>query len=219
MKTIKTNQTAKRLTSEIDLFSDIKEKISSDLKAEITDEVGNYLKEQILLSVAESSSPISGGEFKSTLSPKYKKEKMSQGLPGKANLELSGIMLDSLDFKPTSKGLEIGVFGEAALRADGHNNFTGESKLPARQFLPKEGETFKQDVKREVDKIIRDKLAEQVDYRRSTFATIRTKEELFQTLRELLPNFNRVQIVEAVLRNEDLFELLDEFNLIRFLRG
>jgi phage gpG-like protein len=219
MKTIKTNQTTKRLTSEIDLFSDVKEKLTSDLKSEITEQVGEYLKEQILLSVADSSSPISGGEFKKTLSPKYKKEKEKAGLPGKANLEFSGDMLDSLTFKPTSKGLEIGVFGEEALRADGHNNFTGKSKLPTRQFLPKEGENFKQDIKREVDRILRDKLAEQVDYRRSTFATIRTKEELFQTLRELLPGFTRVQIVEAVLRNEELFELLDEFNLVRFLRG
>lgn len=182
-------------------------------------EVGEFVKEQILLSVAESSSPISGGAFKKSLSAAYKKQKEADGLPGVANLELTGEMLDSLDYKTTKDGIEIGVFGRAALRADGHNNFSGESELPGRQFLPKEGESFKPSIQKEIDRIIRDKLTENLSISRRDFATVRNGIELWQVLREFFPGYRKSQIVETVLRNRQFVGLLDEFNLLRFLDG
>lgn len=215
----KTNSTANRTSSEIDLFSDVGYTVPSGLKEDIASEVGEYLKEQILKAVAESTSPISGGAFKKSLSPEFKKLKQAEGLPGVANLEFSGKMLDSLDYKVTSKGIELGVFGEPAKRADGHNNFSGESKLPKRQFLPEEGQNFKSTISKEIDKIIRDKLADEKEVSRSTFATIRNKQELWKTLKEMFPDFTRAQIVDTVARSPKIASLMDEFNLLRFLRG
>ena len=217
MQVKKTNSTKNRTSSEIDLFSDARYEVPSELKEEIASDVGEYLKEQILKAVAESTSPISGGAFKKSLSPAFKKKKESEGLPGVANLEYSGQMLDSLDYKVTSKGIELGVFGEPARRADGHNNFSGESKLPKRQFLPEEGQAFKGSIQQEIDKIIRDKLADNITATRRDFATIRNKQELFETLKEMFPDFNRAQIVDTVTRSPKIAGLLNEFNLLRFL--
>lgn len=215
----KTNATASRTSSEIDLYSDVRYDVPAELKEEISSEVGEFLKEQILKAVAESTSPVSGGSFKKQLSKDYKKLKESENLPGIANLEYSGQMLDSLSYKVTSKGIELGVFGEPAKRADGHNNFSGESKLPKRQFLPEEGQKFKSTIQQEIDKIIRDKLADNVQATRRDFATIRSKAELFETLKEMFPDFSRAQIVDTVTRSASLSSLLNEFNLLRFLRG
>lgn len=215
----KTNATANRTSSEIDLFSDVRYEVPAELKEDIASEVGEFLKEQILRSVAESTSPVSGGSFKKQLSKDYKKLKESENLPGIANLEYSGQMLDSLDYKVTSKGIELGVFGEPAKRADGHNNFSGESKLPRRQFLPEEGQKFKSTIQQEIDKIIRDKLADNVDATRRDFATIRDRAQLYSKLKELFPDFTRAQIVDTVTRSPKIAGLLNEFNLLRFLNG
>lgn len=215
MKVKTTIANRNRLTSELDLFSD--EDIPEETKEEVRNEVGNFLREQILLSVADSATPISGGAFKSSLSKKYRAAKEADNLPGIANLELTGEMLDSLDFRSTNAGIELGVFGRAALRADGHNNFTGESRLPLRQFLPKVGQNFKRSIASEVDKIIRDKKAEGLNVSRRTFATVQDREQLWDLLRELLPGMSRVKIVETVTRSQEIFGLLNEFNLTRFL--
>lgn len=189
------------------------------MKDEIRVEVGDFIKEQILLSVSKASSPIAGGKYKSTLSKEYKKEKQADGLPGIANMENSGLMLDSLEYRSTASGIEIGVYGKAAERADGHNNFSGSSNLPERQFLPMQGDKFKSEIQKEVERIIRDKIADKVSVSRRTFATISSKDELWETLNDLFPSFSRKEIAETVMRSRELAGLLDEFNLLRYLRG
>lgn len=190
------------------------------MKETIASEVGEFLKEKIFEYVSQSNSPVSGGGFKSTLSPGYKKFKTAQGLPGKANLEFSGEMLDSVDYKVTRDGVEIGVYGRnAAAKADGHNNFSGDSELPLRQFLPKEGQRFKADIDREIQKIIDENSIEAVQISRSDLATIATSAELWDLLKDEYGDMARTEIVDAISRNSDLFNLLDEFNLLRFLRG
>jgi hypothetical protein len=208
--------TSQTLSSEIDLFED--RKLSAETKESIRQEVGQFLVEQINLHLAKTQSPVDGGTFKA-LSPKYKKEKQSDGLAGRPDLEFSGQMKDQIDFRSTSKGIEIGVFGSAAARADGHNNFSGQSQIPTRQFLPKEGETFKSSIDREINKIINDKIAEDIDLTRADVAEIGTKEELFEVLRDIFPNFSRKEIIDAVIRNDEMLTLLNEFNLVRFLNG
>jgi hypothetical protein len=217
MKTIKTNATSQRTSSEIDLFSDSQVRLTSDQRRAISEEVGEFLKEQVVLSINALESPISGGKFKKTLSPEYKKEKVKQGGSPVPNLQLSGEMLDSLDYRVTSKGIELGVFGPAALRADGHNNLSGESELPERKFLPDIGESFKSSIKGEVEKIIQDKIVEDIEVTRRDFATIRNKAELYESLERIYPDFDSYEITEAILRNPQLTKLLDEFNLLRFL--
>ena len=73
-----------------------------------------------------------------------------------ANLELSGDMLDSLEFRVKGTKIEVGIWGSEADKADGHNNFSGDSKLPERKFIPNgsNGETFRPDIRQEVDSIL-----------------------------------------------------------------
>ncbi len=219
MQVKKTIVSGTKLTSEIDLFSDLDQKLPEDLKQKVAEDVGNYLKEQVLLSVSQSKSPISGGKFKPTLSPAYAKEKVQFGARAIANLELTGEMLDQLDFEVTKDGLEFGIFGDSAPRADGHNNFSGASKLPQRKFLPEAGEAFKAEIKREAERLINDKLIAETSFSRLDFAQVADKEELYDVLKELFPGYTRKELRLYVMRNPQLVSTLDEFNLLRFLDG
>lgn len=117
---------------------------------EAQEEISDYLLSEALGYIGESKSPVAGGEYKSTLSKDYKKIKEEISGSSKANLELNGDMLDALEVKKLSNGnLEYGVFKKSeALKADGHNHsgVFGDSKLPKREFIPKEGETFKRQI-------------------------------------------------------------------------
>ena len=217
MKTIKTTTTSKTTSSSIDLFSDLDYSVPKKLKQEIAEEVGEYLREQIVLSVNELSSPISGGKFKSKLSNEYAEQKRKMGGKPVANLQMTGEMIDQLDYKTTSSGIEIGVFGDSALKADGHNNLSGESTLPERRFLPDVGQSFKSKINSEIEKIIKDKLVDDVSVSRVDFATIKNKAELYERLSSLYPEFEESDFADLVLRNTRLTTLLDEFNLLRFL--
>lgn len=219
MKTIKTKLTSRTIASEIDLFSDLTAKVPKELKGEISKEVGEYLKEQILTYVASSSTPVSGASYKSSLSKSYAKFKKSEVGNTLANLELTGEMLDQLDYRVTSAGVEVGVYGSSARKADGHNNFSGSSDLPERRFLPKEGEAFKAQITKEVTRIIEDKLTEQIEIGRKDFALIKNKQELMDTFKTMFPDMSLNKATDAALRNREFRMLLDEFNLTRFLDG
>jgi hypothetical protein len=112
------------------------------------EEIASYVRDEILQYVGEGKSPVSGGEWKKTLSPEYKKIKNEISGVKFANMELYGDMLDALDYKVKTDGtISIGWFGgEQAAKADGHNNFSGKSTLPVRQSIPKPGEVFKRDI-------------------------------------------------------------------------
>lgn len=218
MKTVKTTVNSNQTSSRLELFSDEDVKfLSREKREEIAKEVGTYLVEQIALSVNELTSPISGGGFKKTLSRKYRDEKLKEGGAPVPNLQLTGEMLDSLSFKVNSKGLDIGVYGKAAKRADGHNNLSGESELPERRFLPDVDQKFKSDIQSEVDQIIEDSVAKDVQVTRSDFAFIKNKEELYAVLGEKFPFLEPEDIGNMILRNKRLTMLLGEFNLLRFL--
>jgi len=116
-------------------------------------EVGNFIVEEILRSVSSAKSPVSGGKYKAVLNKDYAKN--MKGGNRTANLELEGDMLDALTFKDTDRGIEIGIFKKSEVpKADGHNNFTGKSKLPTRQFIPKSGQTFNRDIENGVASIV-----------------------------------------------------------------
>lgn len=211
-----TKVTSRTTSTVLDLFSDVD--LPESAKEEVREEVGEFLKEQVLQYVASKQSPVSGGGWKQTLSRSYAKFKQAEIGNKDANLEFTGKTLDSLDHKPTREGIELGVFGSRAEIAEGHNNLSGSSDLPERRFLPDVGQNFKRDIVREVDRIIRDKVAEQVEVSRRDVATIRNKEELDAFLKEVLPALTKAQRNSAVLRSDDLRALLDEFNLLRFLK-
>jgi hypothetical protein len=121
-------------------------------------EIGDYILEEILNHVASGNSPVKGnGKFKA-LSSNYKKVKGEISSSLIPNMELNGDMLDSLEYRLFNGGVEIGIWGEEADKADGHNQHSGRSTpLPKRRFIPKPGEdTFKQNILREVDLIIKE---------------------------------------------------------------
>jgi len=129
--------------------------VPSEDRDQVKEDVGNYLVEAILTEVSKGNSPVKGGAWKKTLSPSYKKVKSKYSSKLIANMELTGDMLDALEFKVTRSGVEVGIFDPSQVpKADGHNNFSGDSKLPERRFIPDESQKFKSDIVNEVASII-----------------------------------------------------------------
>lgn len=129
-------------------------------KQEAINEVGNFLVEKILEDVSQQKSPVQGEPSRwRSLSKKYRKEKGKVASPI-ANMELTGAMLDQLEFRPGARSLEIGIFDTTqAQKADNHNKFSAASKktpVPPRKFIPnkKEKKTFKRDIINQVDNIL-----------------------------------------------------------------
>lgn len=183
------------------------------------DEIGSFLIENTLLSISQKKSPVKGeGQFKA-LSSDYKKKKMSEVGNSIPNLELSGSMLDSLDYKVVGDSIKIGVFGKEAPKADGHNNFSGDSTLPKRRFIPDKGQDYTEQIAKEVDRIIADKKSENIGGKfRGDLEDVTTKAEFFQVIGDFLGLSSRSEITDAIFRNQDLFDVLDEMGMTRFLK-
>lgn len=172
--------------------------------------------EQILLSVAARKSPVTGDSF-DPLSKEYKAKKTGEGLAGVPNLELSGDMLDALDFRVTSDGIEIGVFGEDAPKADGHNNLSGKSLLPTRRFIPEEGESFTSSIEDEVNRIISDAIGEENAPDLDTLEEIESKTDLYDYLIPIFGLGSRTETKLAVLRSDRWTRTLTRLGLLRLL--
>jgi len=127
--------------------------VDRSLHREVKNRVGTYLRDAILSDLADGRSPVQGQSF-SLLSKKYAKDE--KGGNRTPNLRLEGDLLDALDFKNRLEGLEIGIFktGEQG-KADGHNNFSGESKQQ-RRFIPDTKDVFRPSIMRRVNDIIKE---------------------------------------------------------------
>lgn len=191
--------------------------LKKSIKSRIQEEVGSFLVEQTLASMGEKKSPIQGAPNFKPLSKIYKKRKLSEVGSGEANLEFEGTLKDEIDFKTSDTGITIGVFGDRAGAADGHNNLSGKSNLPLRQFIPDIGQQYKKSIKIEVDRIIADIVAEESDFKRKDFENIETKSELFSKLSEIFGELSRAELRLAVFRNEELTDLLKKLNLLELL--
>ena len=149
----------KKVAFEFDPFDELgieppKKKADRD---EALARVAEVIKTEVLEYVAKGSSPVSGGPWKKSLSPEYKKLKQEESGVGFANMELSGDMLDALEVKKKSgTKLSLEIAGAEAPKADGHNNHSGESKLPERRFIPKDDETFKKPIWDDVRRILKE---------------------------------------------------------------
>ena len=121
---------------------------SVDNREQAQEEVADYLLEEALSYIGDAESPVSNGKWKKSLSPEYAKIKAKISGSTVANMELYGDMLDALEVKVKRGGkLEYGIFdSEEANKADGHNNISGKSKLPPREFIPKEDGNFRRDI-------------------------------------------------------------------------
>ena len=130
--------------------------ISSAQRKQILDEIKALVLENVLLDVADQRSPVTGRTFKG-LNPQYKIQKELEGGTGVANLLLSGDLLDSLVVKSAGGSkLLLTVSEDQMGKADGHCNFSGESQLPRRPFIPDEsnGETFRPAIRSQIREVI-----------------------------------------------------------------
>lgn len=213
-----TNKTVDNTETSVDVDLGIS-KLPKRIRDRVADEVGNYLVETTLISIEQGKSPVSGeGNFKA-LSPKYREFKKREGGTPKPNLEFNGDLKDQLDFEITKDGVRVGVFGDRAPAADGHNNLSGKSSLPKRRFLPDEGQNYKRDTQREVERIIADVISEESTFKPRDFKSITTSGALYDKLGNMLVLNSRREINLAVIRNEDLQDVLKEsgmYDLLRF---
>lgn len=148
-------------------------KVPTSQRTAVKNEVGEFIVDQILRSVSNATSPVEGkGAFKS-LSKEYADNE--KGGNRKANLELDGDMLDSLEFRTTISGVEVGIFdGDETPKAFNHN--TGDT-LPKRQFIPDISESFNSSIQAGVNRIIKDS-EEETEEPSSVFSDI-TVDSLF----------------------------------------
>lgn len=134
-------------------------KISRSDRRDALEEVGEYIIQSILEHVGDAKSPVEGGIYKRSLDDEYKDEKKKVSSNLTANMEASGEMLDSLEYKVDTSGvIEFGYFDkDQAQKADNHNKFSPESKktkLPPRQHIPRKNENLKRDIMKEIHDIL-----------------------------------------------------------------
>lgn len=202
---------------DIDLFEG--QKLPARVRRRASEEVGNFLVEQTLISVEQEKSPVQGeGTFKA-LSPDYAKLKKREVGNSRPNQEFDGDTKDQLDFKITPTGVSIGVYGDRAPAADGNNNLSGKSQITKRRYIPDVGQNYKRDIQREVDRIIADVIAEETNISPKDFKGINTATALYAKLGELLGLSSRKEINLAVVRTADLQDILKEsgtYDLLKF---
>lgn len=117
------------------------DRIPEESREQAKQDVGEFVVNQILRFVSSGTSPVEGESFARLTSEYADKFKGGNRTP---NLELDGDMLDSLTYEITNNGIEVGIFDASEVpKADGHNNFSGDSKLPTRRFIPKGNQNFR----------------------------------------------------------------------------
>ena len=138
---------------------DLKDYTDKKITKQLTNEVGQYLVEQILDDVSQSKSPVNGQRFVG-LTKEYKNIKKNYSSSTAPNMELTGDLLDSLIFKSKGSKIEVGIFDfDQAQKADNHNKFSGASKktsVPKRQFIPYEDQRFRKGIERSIIEIVKE---------------------------------------------------------------
>lgn len=216
MKVTKTTTSNSETSATIDLFEGLD--LPKKVKEAIAEEVGQFIIEQTISDVTSQKSPVEGyGKFPALKSKEYKLKKKEEVGNQKADLQLSGETLDELDYKVTPEGLKVGVFGDRAPVADGHNNLSGKSELPLRRFIPDKGETYKADIAKEINRIVSDYLADNDVIEKKDLQGINSKSGLYNILGQRLGLASRSEIKLAVFRNDSLRNLLDEEDLLDML--
>lgn len=125
-------------------------RFASDIKIKNKDkpsalrEIQDIVLNGVFTRVLSGSSPVSGESFPK-LTRKYADSK--KGGDRTPDLNLTGEMLSSLRVqKKRGNTLRLTVLTDQQPKADGHNNFSGKSKLPRRRFIPEEDQTFKREI-------------------------------------------------------------------------
>lgn len=203
-----------KTTTQIQLpIADLPDRIQARVKRD----VGEYIVESVLKTVAGAESPVKGEDWPA-LSTKYKAKKEAEGLAGEANMEFEGDMLDSLSFEETRDGVEVGIFGKEAWKADGHLKFSGEEGMaPRRRFLPGEGQEFDSAIQDGIEEIILGVIGDETKLDRQDFNAVSTKAELYSVLSEYFPDLARAEIKQLVVSAPSMVAFLDDLSLLELL--
>lgn len=119
-----------------------------------------FLQQELLAYYAAGHSPVSGGEWRRTLTEKYREKKKREGGSDFADLDLTDEMLESLSVQPKGNKLVIDVAKDQYGKAEGH--ITGQygkgqmKKNYKREFLPQGDGVFKRTVLSGVRKILKE---------------------------------------------------------------
>lgn len=124
---------------------------------EVYDRAKGLVLESVLTDMGQGRSSVDGQRWKK-LDRKYASKKRAEGGTGSANLEMSGSLKESIRVKKSGDELVLTTTASKQAVADGHNNFSGESNLPERKFIPNEdnGETLRSGIRADLKAIIRD---------------------------------------------------------------
>lgn len=201
--------------SMIDFLSGVQ--APAPIKEQIKRDVGDFLLETILQTVRKAESPVSGESWP-VLDKEYKTHKREEGSTPEANMELHGTMLDSLTYRETPDGIELGFFDEEAWKADGHLKFSGkENNTPKRRFIPAEGQRFKAEIEAGIEQIIADAMGDAAPVTPEDLRGVSSKAELYDQLQRFFPNLSTPLIKSTILRTPELVALLDELDLLDLL--
>lgn len=133
-------------------------------------------------------------------------------------MEFEGDMLDSLSFEETRDGVEVGIFGKEAWKADGHLKFSGEEGMaPRRRFLPGEGQEFDSAIQDGIEEIILGVIGDETKLDRQDFNAVSTKAELYSVLSEYFPDLARAEIKQLVVSAPSMVAFLDDLSLLELL--
>ena len=150
----------KKVSYEFNPFKQLGVSVPKKNKEQALADVRDYVKEQMLSHIGDAKSPVKDGNWKSSLSKEYKKIKSEKSSVGKANLELSGEMLDALEVDMKSDKIVVQISGDQAGKADGNNRGTYGKDKPdpskARNFIPQKGQEFNQKIQNGIKKILKD---------------------------------------------------------------
>jgi hypothetical protein len=186
--------------------------IPSDQHKEVKRRVGNYVVNEILRSVGNGKSPVEGERFEKLTKEYADKEHGGRRLP---ILELEGDMLSAL--KAENKkggGIEIGIKGSQAPKADGHNQISQEAKSWAREtgrtqykrrFIPDDKQKFIEPIRKGIKNILdryRDLTPEEVlaSVEEVTVGTISSVAETPDRVAVSVDDFFSDDVIEELLR-------------------
>lgn len=147
-------------------FIGLKKPDDPSVRREALQAMGEFLRDSVLDHVADSKSPVSGGPWKKALSKAYKDVISDFSSVLRANLELSGSMLDALDFKIEGDQINFGVFDDNLVgRAEGNNiGSYGQgrgNRSKARRFIPLSREKFNPEIRSGMRNIAEDIIGEE----------------------------------------------------------
>jgi hypothetical protein len=120
-------------------------------RATAVKDVADFVKESMLDYYGDGVSPVTGDKFK-RLSKDYAKFKRGQSSSAYANMELTGEMLDALEYKIKGSKIEIGWFGGVDAKK-AFNHTTGDT-LPKRPLVPTARQKFDDPIEEGITEIL-----------------------------------------------------------------